>query len=93
MREDLDAEEIGSRDRAPVRFQKGLPGHSLAAKRRWLNTICREDSLDGVSTNLMADIAECPSDPSVTPAMEMWSSTFSNLCEAGGYVKFRCPDQ
>ena len=65
---------------APVNLQEGLPGHPTGWG--WLDSFFREDSLDGVSTNLVAEVAQVAADPGVAPGRNMWSSTYSDLCEA-----------
>jgi hypothetical protein len=45
-----------------------------------------EDALDSVSSELVTEVAERATDPGVAPAREMWSFTFSDLCEADEYV-------
>ena len=51
---------------APVNLQEGLPGHPTGWG--WLDSFFREDSLDGVSTNLVAEVAQVAADPGVAPA-------------------------
>jgi hypothetical protein len=66
-REDLDGEEVGRRDQARMRPEEGLPGHRLAALGRGFQAVLGEDALDRVSSELVAEVAECTADPGVAP--------------------------
>ena len=63
----LDAEEVRCRDGSPMRLQEGLPGHRSSAKRSRIQPIIKENSLDCISPDLVAQIVECSSDSRVTP--------------------------
>jgi len=66
QREHLDREEVRGGDRAQVRAEKGLP-HPLAARGCWLEAVPKQDPLDGVAADLMAEVTQRPDQPRVPP--------------------------
>src|SRR3954468_17037717 len=67
-REDLDGEEVGRRDHSEVRPEEGHPWHRLAALGCRFQAMLGEDALDGVSSDLVTEVAERATDPGVAPA-------------------------
>ncbi len=65
--EHFDAKEIGCGDDAPMSLEERLPRHPFTAERRRVDTVFNEDSLDGVSANLVPQVVECSSNSSVSP--------------------------
>jgi hypothetical protein len=66
-REHLDAQEVRRRQTLPVSLQKCRPPGVRVALRSRVDSVPLEDVGDGATPDLMSQISQCPSDPSVTP--------------------------
>ena len=67
-RPDLDGEEIGRGEGAPMRAQEGAPRHCSSSPRGRLNSVFLEDRGDRAARDAVAEIEERPADPGTTPA-------------------------
>lgn len=66
-RANLDAQEVSRRQALPVSLQESRPSGVLASLGCGLDTILFENIGNGATSNLMPQIGERASDPSVSP--------------------------
>ena len=65
--QDLDGEEIGRRERVPMRGEERLPRHVRAPLRCRLDAVILEDRLDRIAGHVVAERLEPTADARVTP--------------------------
>jgi hypothetical protein len=83
----VDVEEISGEHRRSLRMQELPPGRVGVPLRCGQDLQRLEDPADCGRADPVAELEQFALDPLVSPALEMLSSTFPVLCEAGDYVK------
>jgi hypothetical protein len=64
----LDGEEIGRGDGSPVGFQERLPSRLSISLRSGLKASVNQDTLDGVSADVVPEVEQSAADAGVAPA-------------------------